>query len=88
MLKALLTERTLNKNGNLFSYFLLISGDIKAWLSCTISRRDRPVSRSFDGSDGCVPIHSFNRVNSKIFVICAIGLYLSVWLVLSNCESI
>jgi hypothetical protein len=28
-------------------------------LSCTRSRRVRCVSRSFEGSEGCVPIHSW-----------------------------
>lgn len=56
--KALAMERTLNKNGSLLLYFLLMSSPIRAWLSWTISKRERPVSKSLEGSEGCVPIHN------------------------------
>ena len=58
MLNAFRMESTLNKNGSFPSYFLPISMVIKAWLSCKRSRSVRCDSTSFEGKDGCVPIHS------------------------------
>lgn len=58
MLNDLQIERTLNKNGSFPPYRLVISGDMRAWLSWTMSSRLRCVSRSLEGRDGCVPIHS------------------------------
>lgn len=52
-------ERTLNRNGSLLLYFWAISVLIRDWLSVMRSSNERPVSRSLDGSDECVPIHSF-----------------------------
>ncbi len=58
MLNAFRIDRTLNKNGSFSPYFLLISGDMRAWLSWTKSNNVRCVSTSLEGNEGCVPIHS------------------------------
>lgn len=52
MESALEMERTLKRKGNLLLYFWEISVLMRPWLSKTRSNSERPVSRSFEGSEG------------------------------------
>ena len=58
MLNAFRMERTLNRKGNFSPYRLLISVDMRAWLSWTRSNSVLCVSTSLEGNEGCVPIHN------------------------------